>query len=99
MPNSSSTSSQAKACRALTEAFRLTRPNTVISEKGYANSIDDNLLPGVSRAQFEADLRKGDGNELAAKFLAAYSSSALAVNCFAPFKIEKGDAHFAVGIE
>ena len=37
-------------------------------------------------ADFEADLRQGDGNELAGKFRAAHSSSALAVNVFAPFK-------------
>jgi hypothetical protein len=89
MTTSLSTGSQAIACRALAEGFRLTKPNTTLSEDGYVNSIDDNLLPGVSRAQFENDLRKGDGNELNAKFLAAHSSSALAVNCFAPFKIEE----------
>ena len=37
-------------------------------------------------ADFEADLRQGDGNELAGKFRAAHSSSALTVNVFAPFK-------------
>ena len=35
---------------------------------------------------FEADLHQGDGNELEGKFRAAHSSSALAVNTFAPFK-------------
>lgn len=89
MRTSPSTGSQAIAYRALAGGFRLTRPNTTISEDGYVKSIDDNLLPGVSRAQFEADLKKGDGNELEAKFLAAHSSSALVVNCFAPFKTEK----------
>ena len=35
---------------------------------------------------FEADVRQGDGNELAGKFRAVHSSTALAVNSFAPFK-------------
>lgn len=33
-----------------------------------------------------ADLSAGDGNELQTKFRAVHSSSALAVNCFAPFR-------------
>jgi hypothetical protein len=36
--------------------------------------------------QFEADIRKGAGQELESKFLAVHSSSALVVNTFAPFK-------------
>jgi hypothetical protein len=58
----------------------------------YVRRPADNLIPGVSLADFEADLDAADGNELRdgrtkpAKFCAAYSSSALAVNAFAPFK-------------
>jgi hypothetical protein len=44
----------------------------------------------VRLADFEADLRQGDGNELAGKFLSVHSSSALAVNTFAPFKRDPG---------
>ncbi len=46
----------------------------------------ENLIEGVRMDQFEADLRAGDGNELHTKFCAVHSSSALAVNSFAPFK-------------
>ena len=89
MPISRKAGLQAIACQALAKSFSLAEPTVTISDAGYVDCIDDNLLPGVSRAQFETDLRKGDGNELESKFLATYSSSALAVNCFAPFKIEK----------
>jgi len=43
-------------------------------------------LPLVTVEDFEADLSAGDGNELETKFRAVHSSSALAVNCFAPFR-------------
>ena len=43
-------------------------------------------MPTVRREDFEADLMAGDGKELAGKFRAAHSSSALAVNCFGPFR-------------
>jgi Restriction Endonuclease associating with ARP len=56
------------------------------NSKGYVCLPQENLLPGVRLEQFESDLRRGDGNELRMKFCAVHSSSALAVNCFAPFK-------------
>ncbi len=87
MPTSRNVNLQAIAYRSLANGFRLTKPEVILSEAGHVGCIDDNLLPTVSRDQFEADLRKGDGNELEAKFLAVHSSSALGVNCFAPFKI------------
>ena len=62
------------------------RPGAHIDANGYAPSYRDNLLPRVDPADFEAELRAGDGNELGTKFRAAHSSSALAVNCFAPFR-------------
>jgi len=55
-------------------------------KSGYVNWPQENLLPGVTLEQFEAELREGDGNELRMKFCAVHSSAALAVNCFAPFK-------------
>jgi hypothetical protein len=57
-----------------------------LDEKGYVGEAVANLIDGVALADFEEDLRQGDGNELAGKFRAAHSSSALAVNTFAPFK-------------
>jgi hypothetical protein len=62
------------------------RPDVAVDAKGYAASFRDTLLPLVVPEDFEADLSAGDGNELATKFRAAHSSSALAVNCFAPFR-------------
>ena len=56
--------------------------------KGYTRSPQENLLPGINLATVEDDLRRGDGDELRMKFTAVHSSSALAVNCFAPFKVE-----------
>lgn len=74
------------ATRAFARALKKSRPEVSLSPVGYVGSIDDNLVTGVERRQFEDDLAQGDGNELAEKFLAAHSSSALAVNSFAPFK-------------
>jgi hypothetical protein len=56
--------------------------------KGYTKSPQDNLLAGVNLTPVEDDLRNGDGNELRMKFCAVHSSCALAVNCFAPFKVK-----------
>ena len=55
-------------------------------ERGYVATPEQNLLPGVWLDQFAADLEKGAGHELAGKFRAVHSSSALAVNTFGPFR-------------
>lgn len=58
----------------------------------YVRTIDDNLVEGITRADFWEDLFKGAGGELQGKgnappkFCAAFSSSALVVNCFGPFR-------------
>jgi hypothetical protein len=58
----------------------------------YTLKVEDNLVPGVCRRDFWCDLARGQGNELTAsptspaKFCAAHSSSALAVNVFGPFR-------------
>lgn len=85
---------RARAELAAMERLRLTRPEVRWREapEGYLDDWRDNLIEGVTAADFEADLRRGAGNELTdrpdepAKFRAAYSSSALAVNTFAPFR-------------
>jgi hypothetical protein len=75
------------ACRAaLAEGLRAAAPNTTLDANGYVADPAQNLIEGVYLADVEADLRQGSGNELAGKFRAAPSSSALAVNCFAPYK-------------
>lgn len=75
-----------RALRALQNALKVSSPGTDLDAKGYTNSFADNLVPSVAIADFEADLRQGSGDELAGKFRAAHSSTALAVNCFRPFR-------------
>ena len=65
--------------------FSATRPY-------YLENWRSNLLAGVTPRDCEGDLQAGAGNELGnvrdapSKFSAARSSSALAVNTFAPFR-------------
>jgi hypothetical protein len=75
-----------RAITALQDAFSRQRPSVVLDDKGYAAESRDILLPMVSPEDFEADLNAGNGNELQTKFRAVHSSSALAVNAFAPFR-------------
>lgn len=62
------------------------------SHPHYVKTIELNLVPGVMPSMFEKDLGQGSGSELLGsdkgppKFCAAYSSAALAVNCFARWK-------------
>ncbi len=75
------------SCRnALRRGFVAQASHIPLDAKGYVAEIGDNLMPGVSLADFERDLLQGDGSELRLKFRAVHSSSALAVNCFAPFR-------------
>ncbi len=75
-----------RALQALRSAFQRTSPEEELDGRGYVPRFTENLLPGVRTEDFEADLRHGDGNELQGKFRAVHSSSALAVNAFAPFR-------------
>jgi len=62
------------------------------SQMGYTTDPELNLITGVTPEDFWKDLDSGDGSELlntqnsSAKFCAAHSSSALAVNSFGPFR-------------
>jgi hypothetical protein len=62
----------------------------------YTKLPEENLIQGVEKQDFWSDLGAGAGNELVddskgpAKFCAAYSSSALAVNAFGPFRHAPG---------
>jgi len=53
--------------------------------------LEENLVTGVRLEHFEADLRRGAGDELRMKFCALHSSAALAVNAFARFKARPED--------
>ena len=66
-------------------------PGIVLDVHGYSASFTDNLVPSVTAGDFASDLGQGSGNELSGKFRAAHSSSALAVNCFGPFKRNLSD--------
>lgn len=77
--------SKKQAIQALRDGLARLKPAIDLDRNGYTASFHDNLLPTVLPEAFEADLRQGDGNELETKFRAAHSSSALGVNCFAPF--------------
>lgn len=62
------------------------------SPDGYTRRPEQNLIAGVKESDFWSDLAAGAGNELVdntkgpAKFCAAFSSSALAINAFGPFR-------------
>lgn len=86
-----------RALTGLRDALARQRPDIVIDDKGYATNFRDNLLPLVETADFESDLSAGDGNELETKFRAAHSSSALAVNCFAPFRRRISELTLPIG--
>jgi hypothetical protein len=66
---------------------------SVLSDENprYVRTPKDNLLPGLDFAAVAGDLQRGGGGEIKpkqglCKFCATYSSSALAVNTFGPFR-------------
>src|SRR5580704_18318290 len=71
---------------ALGHALKRANPRLVLDRNGYVDHWSKNLLAGTNPQWFDAELKEGDGKELAGKFRAAHSSSALAVNTFARFK-------------
>jgi hypothetical protein len=70
----------------LLEAVRATKPSAFFDASGYASCLEDNLITGITRSQFETDFRAGAGRELSGKMRAAHSSAALVVNTFAPWR-------------
>jgi hypothetical protein len=57
---------------------------------GYVPDVRDNLLPGVTLEAIREEFAAGAGNELESKMRAPWSSSALAVNSFAPWSADSG---------
>lgn len=76
---------------ALRDRFVSINPEVFIDAKGYTARPEDNLIPGLDLEDFRVDFDQGSGNELAGKFRAVHSSSALAANVFGPFKRRPGD--------
>ena len=76
----------ARARRALGAALHRIRPGAALDSKGYVIRLEDNLLPGIARTDIEAAFGAGAGLELEGKMRAPWSSSALAVNSFAPWQ-------------
>jgi hypothetical protein len=70
---------QLRAERAITDALKRLRPKAEVINGRVAN-IEDNLLSGIHRSQFESDFRSGAGGELEDKVRAPFSSSASTAN-------------------
>jgi len=88
-----STGALSRECRAaLSRAFMLANPHCSFAARGYMSDPRQNLVEGVRFEDVEGDILQGDGSELRGsasrppKFLAAHSSTALAVNVFGPCK-------------
>lgn len=85
---------RARAEKKATERLEALRDRSIFRDtpEGYTRRPEQNLIPGVVESDFWSDLGAGAGNELVdgtrdpAKFCAAFSSSALAVNAFGPFR-------------
>ena len=75
----------ARARKALGEALERFRPDAERDGHGYVVELEDNLLPGITRGEIEEAFGAGAGQELEGKMRAPWSSSALAVNSFAPW--------------
>ena len=75
-----------RARERLLEAAICANPKARFDAAGYAATLEHNLVPGVSESLFEADYRAAAGHELDGKMRAAYSSAALVVNTFAPWR-------------
>ncbi len=72
---------------ALLEGLRAANPRASIDPAtDYMSDVRDNLLPGTSLAEIEAEFTDAAGHELESKMRAPWSSSALAVNWFAPWR-------------
>ena len=94
MKEPSSKSLRARAEKKAAERLAAINDRSIFrdSHEGYTKFPEQNLIPGVEKNDFWTDLGAGAGNELVdgkrdpAKFCAAFSSSALAVNAFGPFR-------------
>lgn len=84
--------------RGFVNALNRACPDVAVNETGYVMNPQNNLLAGIDLEEFRESFATGAGQELGivrggvsipGKFCAAYSSSALAVNHFAPFAVRE----------
>ena len=74
-----------RAQQAIQQRFQEISP-APLDARGHVARPELNLLPDVRLQDVRPDLEQGSGDELAGKFCAAHSSSALAVNTFGPWR-------------
>lgn len=71
--------------------------NTRLVTAHQVVNVADNLLPGLRIAEIKKEFQAGAGGELKGKMRAPWSSSALAVNSFLPWRTN-GDAVSLLGL-
>jgi hypothetical protein len=84
------TSSYDRARRALGVSLERIIPGVEQDRSGWVLDLEQNFLPGITRAEIAEEFGAGAGNELDGKMNAPWSSSALAVNSFSPWRRSLG---------
>jgi len=93
--NSEGASLYKRACHALGKSLEQCVPSVERDPAGYVLDLERNLLPGITRNEIETEFGSGAGMELDGKMRAPWSSSALAVNSFAPWRRSLDRFHLA----
>lgn len=78
---------------ALKSSLLDTNPSALLGGNDYVVHVQDNLLAGLGIAAIENEFNEGEGDELEDKMRSPWSSSALAVNSFLPWRIEDEPLH------
>jgi hypothetical protein len=74
---------------ALKTALVDVKPGARLDDDDYVVDVADNLLPGLRVADIKKEFKAGAGGELKGKMRAPWSSSALAVNSFLPWRTSR----------
>jgi hypothetical protein len=82
-----------RAVTALGEALKRIKGTDIFvrEPEWYVRQMEDNFIEGVPLGEIIPDFQAGAGKELDKKICAAYSSSALAVNAFGPWRSRPGE--------
>jgi hypothetical protein len=70
------------------------KPGAAFDQEDYVIDVADNLLPGLRVAAIEKEFDAGAGGELKGKMRAPWSSSALAINAFLPWRTNETPVGF-----